>query len=103
MKSVSFVAAARHEFLAEVAYYNRAQDGLGARFTAAVEEASARALTFPEAGTFSKATNTRRVMLKGFPFFLHYRITEEGIVVFAVANQARQPGYWEDRSNISKL
>lgn len=99
MKSARFVAAARHEFLAEVAYYNRAQEGLGARFTAAVEEAAARALTFPEAGTFSNATNSRRVMLKNFPFFLHYRSTEDGIVIFAVANHSRQPGYWSDRSS----
>lgn len=102
MKSARFIAAARHEFLAEVAYYNRAQKGLGIRFTSAVEEAAARALTFPDAGTLSKSTNTRRVMLKGFPFFLHYRSTEDGIVIFAVANHARQPGYWEDRPNLTK-
>lgn len=43
MKRARFAAAARREFLAEVAFYNVAQDGLGARFASAVEEASARA------------------------------------------------------------
>lgn len=98
MKSARFIAAARHEFLAEVAYYNRAQDGLGARFTAAVEEATARALTFPNAGTPSGATHTCRVLFKGFPFAVHYRPVPEGIVVFAFANHARRPGYWEGRA-----
>jgi len=37
-----FIAAARLEFLAEVIYYSEAQAGLGARFTAAVEEATDR-------------------------------------------------------------
>ena len=64
-----FVAAARHEFLAEVAFYNEAQKGLGARFALAVEEAAARALAFPLAGSRSGA-NTRRVILKSFPFSL---------------------------------
>ena len=39
MKRARFIAAARLEFLAEVIYHNEAQPGLGARFTAAVEEA----------------------------------------------------------------
>ena len=43
MKYARFIAAARLEFLAEVIYYNEAQPGLGERFTAAVEEAAARA------------------------------------------------------------
>jgi len=91
-----FIAAARHEFLVEVAYYNEAQTGLGARFAMAVEEAAARALAFPMAGSRSSA-NTRRVILKSFPFSLIYRVEAGGIVIFAVANHARQPNYWISR------
>jgi len=47
VKKAKFVAAARREFLAEVIYYNKEQPGLGARFAAAVEEATARAVAFP--------------------------------------------------------
>lgn len=72
MKSARFTAAARREFLAEVGFYNEAQPGLGARFAAAVEEAAARAFAFPFAGSPS-AANTRRVILKDFPFSLVYR------------------------------
>ena len=50
MKRARFVVAARREFLAEVTFYNAAQNGLGARFASAVEEAAARALAFPFAG-----------------------------------------------------
>ncbi|HEX9277185.1 MAG TPA: hypothetical protein VGA51_12420 [Casimicrobiaceae bacterium] len=41
MKRARFVAPAREEFLAEIAYYNGVQPGQGARFVAAVEEATA--------------------------------------------------------------
>ena len=97
MKRARFIAAARLEFLAEVIYYNEAQPGLGQRFTAAVEDAAARALAFPLAGSPARS-NTRRVILKGFPFSLVYRPEADGIVVFAVAHHARRPYYWKSRT-----
>ena len=68
----AFCGGGRREFLAEVAFYNAAQNGLGARFASAVEEEAARALAFPFAGSPS-AASTRRVLLKDFPFSLFYR------------------------------
>jgi plasmid stabilization system protein ParE len=83
--------------LAEVTYYNQAQPGQGEQFAAAVEEATARALAFPLAGSLGEH-NTRRVLLKKFPFSVIYRPEPDGIVVFAVAHQSRLPGYWRSRS-----
>jgi len=96
VKRVQFIAEARLEFLAEVAYYSEAKPGLGERFAAAVEEATAMALLFPHAGSPS-ASNTRRVFTKGFPFSIIYRPKRNGIVVFAVAHNAREPGYWRSQ------
>jgi len=76
VKRARFVTEARQEFLAEVAYYNEAQPGLGDRFTKAVEEATVRALTFP----------------------LFYRQEGEGIVVFAASHNSRKPRYWVGRT-----
>ena len=101
MKRARFIAAARREFLSEVSYYEQAQSGLGGRFAKAVEDAAARALVYPLAGSFSKETNTRRVMLKDFPFALHYRPEQDGIVIFAVANHLRHPNYWQERTTKS--
>ena len=97
MRRAHFVAAARQEFLAEVDYYNEAQPGLGARFTVAVEAATARALAFPFAGSLA-VSNTRRVVLKDFPFSLFYRPEGDGIIVFAVSHHSRRPGYWMTRT-----
>jgi toxin ParE1/3/4 len=92
-----FIAAARLELLAEVIHYNEAEPGLGLRFVEAVEEAAARALAFPRSGSPSRA-NTRRVILKGFPFSLIYRPEPDGIVVFAVAHHKQRPYYWQART-----
>ena len=100
MKQARFVAAARAEFLAEVAYYNRATSEQGARFAAAVEEAIARALSFPLSGS-PLEPNLRRVVVRNFPFSVVYRPEADGILVFAVARHSRRPGYWRSRVSTS--
>jgi toxin ParE1/3/4 len=97
VRRARFVAAARLEFLAEVIYYNKAQPGLGERFALAVEEAVVRILAFPMSGP-TAAANTRRAVVKGFPFALVYRPEADGIVIFALAHHARRPNYWKSRA-----
>ena len=78
MKRARFVAPAREEFLADVAYYDQVQPGQGVRFAAAVEDATARALAFPLSG--SPATPAlRRVIIKNFPFSIVYRPEADGV------------------------
>lgn len=95
MKSIRFLAAAPCELLAEVLYYNELEAGLGAKFARAFEEALAIAGQFPLAGSPGPSA-TRKVMIKGFPFSVFYLEEDTGIVVVAVAHQARHPGYWMD-------
>jgi toxin ParE1/3/4 len=96
VKRARFIAPARREFLAEVAYYNGREPGLGARFAAAVEDATARAVAFPLTGS-PASKNTRRVFVKDFPFALVYRPDEHGIVILALAHHSRRPEYWQPR------
>ena len=97
MNRVRFVQPARLEILAEVAYYHRLEAGRGTKFLEAVEDATARALAYPLAG--SPAQNkTRRVFLRDFPFALVYRSDEHGITIYALAHHARRPGYWRSRT-----
>ena len=51
MKRARFIAPARRELLAEVAYYSNKELRLGSRFLTAVEDATARALAYPLTGT----------------------------------------------------
>ena len=54
---------ARREFLAEVIYYNQERPGLGALFTAAAEDATARALAFPRQSDHEPLTEKERYMI----------------------------------------
>jgi plasmid stabilization system protein ParE len=96
MKRARFAAPARREFLAEVAYYHMREAGLSMRFSSAVEAAVARALTFPFSGR-AASKNTRRIIVRGFPFAVIYRPEPGGILIVAVAHHARGPEYWHLR------
>ena len=91
-----FLAPACREYIHEIEVYSKAGTGVGIRFAAAVEEATVRALAFPQAGSPSKA-NTRKVFLKGFPFALVYRPESAGILILALAHFSRASGYWVSR------
>lgn len=97
MTRARFLAEAEAEFLHEVAYYAERQPDGATRFREAVEAATARALAFPRAG-LSYLVRTRRVFVRGYPFFLVYREEPDGIAVFALVHESRQPGYWSSRA-----
>lgn len=42
---------------------------------------------------------TRRYLLKRFPFLVVYRQRDGAIQVIAVAHGCRRPGYWRDRQH----
>jgi len=96
VKNIEFIAVAREEFLAEVAYYSAAQAGLGIKFSNAVERAVMLASRFPDAGSAS-GSGTRRVIVKGFPFSVIYKSFSDRLIVFAIAHQSRRPRYWSAR------
>ncbi|MFN2444408.1 MAG: type II toxin-antitoxin system RelE/ParE family toxin [Vicinamibacterales bacterium] len=41
--------------------------------------------------------NTRRVLLRRFPFFVVYRVRGDDVQIVAVAHARRRPGYWRGR------
>jgi plasmid stabilization system protein ParE len=97
VKTARFDAEARREFLAQIAYYSDEQPGLEERFRLAVEATVDRILLFPSAGSPARR-NTRRARVTDFPFSIYYRLEGEIVFIFAVAHDARRPGYWESRA-----
>lgn len=97
MNRVRFLVEAEAEFLKEVQYYAEVQSNGAERFRRAVEDATARALAFPMIGAPYLA-KTRRIFVRGYPFFLAYRPEPTGVAIFAVVHQARRPGYWVSRA-----
>jgi len=41
--------------------------------------------------------DTRRLILRRFPYSMIYRVDSVRIVIVAVAHNSRRPGYWRDR------
>lgn len=96
MKPVRFLEEAQTEFLEQVSFYEENQKGLGDRFRESVQAATALASAHPKLGS-PWMLRTRRIILKGFPFSLVYRIEPTELVIFAVAHFKRRPAYWRHR------
>jgi len=92
----AFLAAAREELLAAAEYYEAASPGLGAEFIEDVERAVGRLSTFPKHGT-PYVSDTRRIVLRRFPFDIVYLESNSELLIVAVAHQARRPFYWRSR------
>jgi len=88
---------ARAELLHETGYYEDRHKGTGKRFREAVQESFALILRFPVGGAPGPA-GTRKTKVKGFPFTVVYRDEPSQIVVFAIAPDRQQPGYWLPRA-----
>jgi len=88
---------ARAELLHETGYYEDRREGTGKRFREAVQESFALILRFPAGGAPGPA-GTRKTKVKGFPFTVVYRDEPSQIVVFAIAPDRQQPGYWLPRA-----
>lgn len=84
---------ARAELLHEISYYESKHPGTGRRFQESVNAAFNLIRRFPAGGAPSPA-GTRKTKVKGFPFTVVYRDEQDAIVVFAIAPDRQQPGYW---------
>ena len=96
-----FFTEALAEYEDAVVYYERREEGLGARLIHEVDEAIALALEYPEA--FSAVQEVpepfglRWVMLRSFPIKLVYTVRDETLLLVAVFHARRRPSYWLER------
>ncbi len=85
-----FRTIARREFRDAVEWYERRATGLGLRFASAVDREITSMLANPLRhpcwhGEF------RRVVLKVFPYAIHFRVEGELVIVLAVYHGKRNP------------
>jgi len=77
-------------------WYERARGGLGAEFLAAVRSALDLVCERPEQFPVVYR-NTRRMLLRRFPYSLFYRIESGAILLVAVFHGKRDPRVWRAR------
>lgn len=91
-----FLLLAQAELLEGISYYSAIRAELGLRFEQAVADAVRRAVAHPERGA-PRSKNTRRWLVKGFPFGVIYRESEAEVLIVALAHQRKRPEYWVQR------
>ncbi|MEW6326247.1 MAG: type II toxin-antitoxin system RelE/ParE family toxin [Thermodesulfobacteriota bacterium] len=93
---IRFLETAQTELDEAIEYYNYETPGLGEAFLAEVLNALDRIGKFPEAW-HPISRRTRRCQIRRFPYGIIYQIRKDEILVVAIANLHRKPGYWKDR------
>ena len=93
-----FLPAAQAELLDGISYYSAIGAELGFRFEQALAHAVRSAVAHPDRGA-PRSKNTRRCLVKGFPFGVIYRANEAEVLVVAVAHQRKRPKYWAQRGD----
>jgi toxin ParE1/3/4 len=96
--NVEFHSEASIELNDAVDYYNQLQPELGRRFADEVRLAVRRIEDHPEAWAFiEEKENLRRCLTHRFPYGLIYQIQPHRILIIALVNLRRRPGYWRSR------
>ena len=93
---VEFHPEADAELVAAARYYEAEAENLGTDFLAAVESSCARLRQFPEIG-HPFGGRLRRLLVPRFPYAVIYEVQGQQILIVAVANLYRRPGYWRAR------
>lgn len=96
MKRARFTRQARAELLAQTAYYEALQKGLGSRFRTEVETTAKMAASFPLHGKPGVAGTLRR-LIADFPFKIFYTESAYGVLIHADAGDQQAPEYWLGR------
>lgn len=93
---VEFIEPASIELDDAIEYYNLQSTGLGEKFLDEVLETIELISHFPQLWS-QNTENTRKAVLRKYPFNLIYSLFEDKIYIIAVAHQNREPEYWIDR------
>ncbi len=96
MPYVEFLEIAEDELHDTFEYYEYQQKDLGYRLVNEVYKSIELIKLFPE-GWSKISKNTRRCLVKSFPYGIIYQIRGDKILVVAIANLHRKPNYWVDR------
>lgn len=94
--SFRFHPEAERELLAAVDYYEDIEPGLGYDLSVEIYAAIQRAVAYPQAWPVLNG-KIRRALVRRFPYGVLYSGGGDTLLIIAVMNLHREPGYWQDR------
>ncbi|MEW5766627.1 MAG: type II toxin-antitoxin system RelE/ParE family toxin [bacterium] len=96
VRPVEYHSQAKAEIQEAIKWYDDKVEGLGLEFLFEVRYAESKIIQAPEMWPTYEG-ETRRYLLKRFPFGVIYLTSDEKIQIVAVAHYKRKPGYWKKR------
>ena len=96
MRAVELRPAAAADIEEAASYYERQRAGLGLEFLEALSLVKADIADQPERFPVV-VRDTRRAMLKRFPYSLYFRLMEDRVLVVACMHGRRSPKRWGSR------
>ena len=78
-------------------WYEQQRAGLGADFLRTVDDALAAIQSNPQLHAVIHR-NTRRALLRRFPYGIYYRVYPDSIVIVACMHGRRDPKRWQSRT-----
>jgi toxin ParE1/3/4 len=94
--AVEFHPLAADEAEAAERWYRERNEIASSRFQRELDRAVDLISERPNTGS-PYLVNTKRVLMRRFPFFVVYRVRGENVQIVAVAHARRRPGYWRTR------
>lgn len=100
VRELEYLDEALAETESAARWYAERSPAAGIGFDAEVEAAESAIAEHPEAWPLFDH-ETRRYLLRRYPFSIVYRIGVDRIVIVAVAHARRRPGYWKHRGRFA--
>lgn len=91
-----FHPEALNEYAEAVKHYTEQRVEVAQAFINAIEDAVYRIRESPTRYPASDE-DTRRYMVRRFPFGVFYTIEQDYILILAIVHCSREPGYWKNR------
>jgi toxin ParE1/3/4 len=88
---------AQQEFDEAIAWYENQREGLGQEFRASIEQRFQRILEDPLSFPKVRGEVRRAVVLRRFPFVIHFLMETERIVILSVFHTSRDPDQLKSR------
>ncbi|WP_225073916.1 type II toxin-antitoxin system RelE/ParE family toxin [Desulfuromonas sp. CSMB_57] len=93
---IVFLLPAQAELDDAFSWYEEQAVGLGYELLDEIDQALRLVVSFPELQP-QMVHKVRRCLVNRFPYGIYYGLSEDTIVVVAVAHLKRKPTYWIDR------
>lgn len=93
MLQLRFQDNAKEQLFESVEYYEQIEVGLGKRFQLDLDSKMKTVRQFPEIAQ-TTYEEFRGISLKEFPYTVFYDFDDKYVDIYAVAHQARKPGFW---------